>query len=218
MLVSKTMQGLVNLSPKNTSSTLMPITRTVLHNIILALMKTYLSTYHKIMYKALFLLSYYACARSGEMVVSATDEHTIKLKNVQAFNALFGKTFKISFETYKHSNGPTDTILQPIPGNNFCPVASLSTYMDIRGVKAGPLFLNSSGTPLTREEYSQKLKLCASIANLPVNRINTHSFRIGRATQLASENASDATIRQVGRWKSSAFRSYIKPTHVVLPK
>jgi len=40
---------------------------------------------------------------------------------------------------------------------------------------------------------------------------NTHSFRIGRATDMALEGCSDQQIKLAGRWKSYAFKDYIKP-------
>jgi len=40
---------------------------------------------------------------------------------------------------------------------------------------------------------------------------NTHSFRIGGATSAAEADVSQATIQQLGRWRSQAYRCYIRP-------
>ena len=40
---------------------------------------------------------------------------------------------------------------------------------------------------------------------------NSHSFRIGKATTMAEEGYSDIQIANLGRWKSNAYKSYIKP-------
>ncbi len=39
----------------------------------------------------------------------------------------------------------------------------------------------------------------------------THSFRIGRLIDEAVKGASDAKLRDLGKWKSSAVLSYIWP-------
>ena len=37
-----------------------------------------------------------------------------------------------------------------------------------------------------------------------------HSGRIGRATQLAGEGVSELQIQRAGRWKSRAFKTYVR--------
>jgi hypothetical protein len=37
-----------------------------------------------------------------------------------------------------------------------------------------------------------------------------HSFRSGAATTAAKQGISDATIKMLGRWKSSAYQLYIE--------
>ncbi|KAK6195007.1 hypothetical protein SNE40_000528 [Patella caerulea] len=42
--------------------------------------------------------------------------------------------------------------------------------------------------------------------------LTTHSFRIGGASLAAHNGLSDSQIRQLGRWRSDAFRKYIRPS------
>lgn len=37
-----------------------------------------------------------------------------------------------------------------------------------------------------------------------------HSFRIGRATDLAKQGVSESEIKALGRWESRAFQNYIR--------
>ena len=48
--------------------------------------------------------------------------------------------------------------------------------------------------------------------NLDPNRYKGHSFRIGAATYAAEQGVSDDKIRHSGRWKSDAFKKYIRIT------
>ena len=48
--------------------------------------------------------------------------------------------------------------------------------------------------------------------NLDPNRYKGHSFRIGAATYAAEQVVSDDKIRHLGRWKSDAFKKYIRIT------
>ena len=88
-------------------------------------------------------------------------------------------------------------------GEMYCPVYGLSEYMSYQGKNPGPLFL-WRGKPLSRKDFVSSLKLLLSIAGIPNERFNSHSFRIGAATSCAAKGASDAQIRQLGRWHSDA--------------
>ena len=44
----------------------------------------------------------------------------------------------------------------------------------------------------------------------PYNLINTHSLRIGGACALALAGYDDTQICKMGRWRSQAFREYIR--------
>ena len=69
----------------------------------------------------------------------------------------------------------------------------------------GPLFLLSPGRYLTRRDVVCLLTRC-----LPnVAGINTHSFRIGGASEAASAGIPDSQIQVLGRWSSDANRRYL---------
>ena len=216
LLVTKTLQGITNNVPSH-SMPLLPITRSNLHLLVRTIPLAVRSPYLQCMLKALFLLVFHACMRAGEAVVSSEDYHTLNISHVQEVVHNDKQAFKLTFPSYKHCNESTTTLLLPGLEPQVCPVLALRTYLQCRGNHQGPLFLNENKLPVTRSAFSSHLKSCLRIAGLPPHRYNTHSFRIGRATQLAEDNAPQSVIQSVGRWHSSAYQKYIRPTSSQLP-
>ena len=95
-------------------------------------------------------------------------------------------------------------------GNTLCPVIAVLHYMVARGRGSGPFFKFENGTPLTRMKFVDKVKEALSLAGVDCTAYSGHSFRIGAATTAAERGISDATIKMLGRWKSSAYQVYIK--------
>ena len=201
------------IGPK-TQNVLQPITGVILHRLLRAIPFATPLRYDQLLYSALFLISYHACMRAGEVVHSGTSSHTLQVSQISVVE---GKGLQISFLSYKHNKGQQPKmVLKPQVGL-FCPVAALQSFLKIRGKGDGPLFLKKNGRPLKRLEFSNFLKECLELEGLPAKQFNTHSFRIGRATQLARDKASEATIKATGRWKSNAYQKYIRPCHFTLP-
>ena len=94
--------------------------------------------------------------------------------------------------------------------NSLCPVTAVLCYMVARGRGSGPFFRFENGSPLTRSKFVDKVKEALSIAGVDCTTYSGHSFRIGAATTAARRGISDATIKMLGRWKSSAYQVYIK--------
>jgi hypothetical protein len=214
LVVTKTLQGLQNINKDIPSNSLLPITKPLLHRLIDILPLATSSPYTQVLMKSLFLLTYYACLRAGEAVISATDSHTINLEQISRLQ----EAYSISFTSYKHSNHNMPKIIlskQPTP--KYCPVVALDQYLNLRSTSPGHLFLSESALPLTRNAFSLYLKSCLSMLGIPPHSYNTHSFRIGRATQLFQDNVPLQIIKSAGRWKSTAFLKYIRPSKFMMP-
>ena len=93
---------------------------------------------------------------------------------------------------------------------DLCPVAAVLSYMASRGSGPGPLFVFSDGTPLTRTRFVEKVKGALDKAGVDNSCYSGHSFRSGAATTAAEQGIGEATIKTLGRWKSSAYQVYIK--------
>ena len=212
-LVTKTLQGIKKNEPVITTNRL-PITKTILHKIISNIPFCTSCTYTQIMLRALFLLTYHACLRAGEAVFSNEKAHTLTMAHLKECST----SYRINFTSYKHSGTMSPTlVLQQQTDEQHCPVLALRCYISKRGAQAGPIFVDNLGTPLTRDKFAYYLKTCLQLGGLPHDKYTTHSLRIGRATQLAMEGASESVIKSTGRWKSNAFQKYIRPSHFTLP-
>ena len=96
--------------------------------------------------------------------------------------------------------------------DDLCPVAALLSWMIRRGSQPGPLFTWASGKALTRSTFVTKLREALEEAGIDSRGFSGHSFRSGAATTAATRGITDHQIKQLGRWKSSAYLRYIKPT------
>ena len=91
-----------------------------------------------------------------------------------------------------------------------CPIMLISKYFISRPKNAGPLFVFPDGKPIPRSFFIAYLKKALSVAGIPTNKFHGHSFRIGGASFAAANGYTVAQIQSMGRWKSGAFRKYIR--------
>ena len=92
----------------------------------------------------------------------------------------------------------------------LCPVAAVLSYMVKRGQGKGPLFVFTSGKPLTRARFVAEVKEALTMAGMDSTSYSGHSFRSGAATTAASRGLDETTIKMLGRWQSNAYQVYIK--------
>ena len=95
-------------------------------------------------------------------------------------------------------------------GDILCPVAGVLGYLAIRPPDPGPLFIHQDGRPLSRKYLVSQMREALSQAGVNTARFSGHSFRIGAASTAARAEFSDSFIQTLGRWKSSAFTTYIR--------
>ena len=92
----------------------------------------------------------------------------------------------------------------------LCPVAAVLAYLALRPSMLGPLFILEDGGPLSRVKLVAAIQQGLAIGGVDVSRFSGHSFRIGAATTATQVGIPDSLIQALGRWKSSAFLSYIR--------
>ena len=93
----------------------------------------------------------------------------------------------------------------------ICPVAAFVDYIAVRPASAAPFFCHFDALPLTRFQFNAVLRKALIFADLGQAHVRAHSFRIGAATAAFNKGVSGDHIKDMGRWRSDAFLSYIRP-------
>ena len=95
-------------------------------------------------------------------------------------------------------------------GDQLCPVAAVLAWLVRRGSTEGPLFSFMDGSALTQQRFVTELRKALRTIGEDPSKYGGHSFRSGAATTAAQQGIGDATIKLLGRWRSSASQVYIK--------
>lgn len=193
----------------------LPITRPVLHELVKSLRHTNSSAFQRGLYSAMFLLAFYGFFRIGELAAKSADcaASVIQFRDL-TFLVKDGQPqmIKIIITVFKHNTNkkPFEILIEREDTLPFCPVQALVEYCKTRGAQPGPLFCHPNLAPITVYQFNTELSQCLKFCGLDTTRYKGHSFRIGAASHAADMGFSDAQIRTLGRWKSDAFRIYIR--------
>ena len=210
------MKGLVNAVKKEAPRTLakLPITLHMLYDLISSSEHILTSRYDKVMYKALLLLQYHACARVGELVVSGQNtENVVQLNQISFQSDSLGTVTQliIDFMYFKHNKAAqSEAVTINATDEPSCPVQAVRDYIQARGQAPGFLFVNAAGMPVQRNAVSRMLKRFLTASGYRAERYDTHGLRIGRASQAAQDGWTETQIKHLGRWKSEAYKQYIR--------
>ena len=187
----------------------LPITKDLLKIIILCLHCVCNSFCESKLFSSAFSLCFYGYLRVGEISVSNSSRHVLEFGNVKVLNDCIDLALSSS---KTDQTGVVTTIrVQGQSDKAICPLVLLTSYLYARPpYHKGPLFCHFDGSPLSRYQVSSVLTKALRILCVDPSRYSTHSFRIEAATTCAMEGVSDEKIMQFGRWKSAAYKSYIR--------
>ena len=107
-------------------------------------------------------------------------------------------------------------------GTADCPVMLLHRYAQARMVKFGdvqrnePFFVRADGKWLTRDWFTNHLKMSLEIGGLSSLATTGHSCRAGGACSLLAGGATTAQVQLLGRWSSSCFLEYLSLSPLTL--
>lgn len=212
-LVAKALQGLArgNTAP----DTRYPITLPILEKLLAYLPFVCTSSFESTLFASAFSLAYFGLLRVGEFTLAnscnSRYSHCIQFQHVTLGEESKHVTFTIPHSKTDQTGKKTTIFIRSQPHSIACPVHSMRNFLAIRPHTSDThcLFIHSNAMPLTRFQFNAVLQKAIQAISTP-GHFGTHSFRIGRATDLALQGFSDQQIQTFGRWKSLAFQKYIR--------
>lgn len=209
-IITKMLKGASN--SNRSVDTRRPISKEILIKMLRTVPILYTNQYIIRLYSAMILLAFHALLRIGEYtLVNSKKPHTLKLSNISFDHSKVKTQMLINFEHFKHSKQTATLALDSSSHPMHCPVKAMQTYLKIRPKQSGKyLFVNNDHTPVSSGQFGKIFKEIIIFCNLSPNTYKPHSLRIGGATWAHSRNLSDSKIQQMGRWKSAAFKKYIR--------
>ena len=197
--------------------TRLPIGKSLLAQITFEINQKYWSKdfetiYLKIMYTTGFIMGYYGMMRIGEFTCS---EHVAKAKDVHKARQ-GNKILIILYSSKTHRLDPRPQEIKISPDNkneSFCPVQEINKYLDIRPPYRSDteqFLVFRDNSPVHPYHIRKLLKEVLAELNLNPDLYDTHSLRIGRATDLQKEKKGIETIKSAGRWSSNAVYNYLR--------
>lgn len=207
--IKKLLKGIQNVKGK--ADCRLPITRDILHKIIMATDHVVPSFPKAVMCKAMFLLAFHGFLRVGEFTTTASNDSSHVLQVGDAQFSDDGSSLLVTITFYKHSaQQPITLDISRATNPLLCPVRTLRTYLDTYGHTVGPLFQFMDGKPVPYAFFMKTLDALLSFLGLDRRLYRGHSFRIGAATTAAANGVSEIVIQKMGRWKSDAVKRYIR--------
>lgn len=187
----------------------LPITADMMLKFPHALARVCNSAYETSLFVAAFSLAFGALLRISE--ITASNEQSASQiiqksdisfqKNLMSICIRFSKTDQLGRSTTCQIKSNT------LP---LCPVKAVTDYLTVRRMSNGPLFCHLNGKYITRNQFLSVLRSALKFSGYDTSNFNTHSFRIGGATFLASQGKSEEFIKIKGRWQSNAYQRYIR--------
>ena len=210
----------------------LPIQKGLLELILFKIQRKYKTQpYLEAMYISAYLLQYYGLLRIGEI---AQSPHSIRASNIheakghnrlliilysskthgkesppQRINILGNKTVEITDST----NWMRSYTIKKKELGKFCPVEWTKRFIHLRkriSKHDENFFILSDGSNLQATLLRELLREILNDFQLQGDLYDTHSFRIGRATDLFKAGVHIDDIKQLGRWKSNAVYKYLR--------
>lgn len=206
-LISKALQDLKR-TRSTTQDSRCPITFHILLKITASL-PTICSPYEVKLFSCAFSLAYFALLRVGECTVTSytTTSHHIQFQGIEVRSRTNQVRITILHSKTQQTFGQT-LIIQGQPHSPLGLVRSIMEFLKVRPTTPpSQIFLVHNDTaPLTRFQFNAVLQKSLKHSGTS-GYFGTHSFRIGRATDMALQGVPYNDIQKAGRWRSPVFQS-----------
>jgi len=207
-IIKKLLEGSKRVN--NRTDSRIPIRKQLLAQICLALPSVCSNAYEAKLFHAAFTLAYFGLMRVSELAYTSTllADRPVLLSDL----SFKSNGFMVAIRKSKNSQSghPTRLVILPADTSEICGIKAMKQFLSVRPQYTGYLFCHQNKKPLTRYQFSCVLKMCINHIGLSSQHYQTHSFRIGRATDLSEAGFGPEKIKQMGRWTSNAYTRYIR--------
>ena len=198
----------------HTSHSRKPICLSHLKAIKLQLAKSSISAYDKLAYWAAFTLAFFGFLRASEFTAKPTTFDT-QCHLLASHVSIHTHYMQVTLPHSKTNQfGKPQCLSIGATNTSTCPVRAMTKFLYARKAHAPqqtPLFTMSTGRFLTRQDVSSRSKSLLEAAGYDPTFYSSHSYRIGAATTAAASGLPDHLIQQLGRWRSDAYKGYVRP-------
>ena len=185
-----------------------PITARLLKNMIVSIRNSGRLEHTKRALTSMFTMMYAGLLRVSEVSRSKgkANNHNIHRGNVTVNHKK--REVVIKLDTYKFSKKPVTMAITE--EGNISPYTNLLQYDSSAGNRKW-LYEDRNGKPYIQDAIRRMLVGVLEASGVKATEYNTHSFRIGKATDMWKQGYTDMQICLAGRWNSKAYKKYIKP-------
>jgi len=192
----------------------LPITLNILSDMF-TILQCQPTSHNNLMIWVASCIAFFGFLRSSELTVPSQDTYDpsihLSVNDVAVDNRSSPTMIQVTIKQSK-----TDPFRQGVKlflgktEASVCPVTALLPYMSLQGNTPGPLFVLEDGHYLTRSLFGDFLNNLLDKLHLTKDHFNTHSFQIGAASSARAANIPDHQIQMLGRWRSDAYKLYIR--------
>ena len=209
------LKGIKRIKPRPPSQIRLPITPAILRRIRAGLTQIQLSDTEEKMMWAACTLAFFAFLRCGEFTQASLTSYDSS-KHLSQGDIAVNSHDNPTVMSVRIKSSKTDQFGEGVTlylGKGcapLCPISSMMQYLAIRSPAPGPLFVDDSNKPLTKQAFISKVHSALSATGMSTEGYKGHSFRIGAATTAAACGVSEHLIKTMGRWSSEAYHVYIR--------
>ncbi|XP_066478826.1 integrase/recombinase xerD homolog [Tiliqua scincoides] len=163
------------------------------------------------LFRAALLTAFFGAFRPSEFLAkNKTDQSARALRRADLTWMPGGVLINLRWSKTDQRGIGCSVTLKEVVGMPLCPVAALREYTAFSGEHSGALFQHEDGSPLTLFQFRAIFSRALGALGLQPREFGLHSLRIGAASAAAALGLSGEDIQNIGHWRSSTYRRYVR--------
>ena len=156
-------------------------------------------------------LAYFACLRPSEYLTTRGTAPP----PTRAHITFTGDMSALDFTVPRSKTNPKGFVVHlGCSHSPICPVCLIRALFSLYPAPpSAPLFTTINNLPLSYSYLTNKLHSLLSMIGIHPAPFTLHSLRAGAATTAAAAGCTEDQIQKLGRWSSTCYRRYIRPSN-----